>query len=297
MSRYLGMKRALCLALAGCISGCAPVSLGFLDPAGPVASGQRELFLWVVGLALIVVLPVLVITPWLLWRYRYGQDAAPYRPRWEYSLPMEILTWGVPVLVVVALGVLTWQRSHSLDPYRPLPGNTQALDIQVIAMDWKWLFIYPQQGVASLNELVIPSGRPVHLTLTSATVMQALLIPRLSGQIYAMAGMRTQQYLQADAVGSFSGHNTQFNGDGFQKQAFGVRSLPPEQFAAWLDGARHSAQPLDCQRYLGLAQHPSTLAAQRYREAAPGLFMAVLDAAREAALPSCPLPAKDLPHE
>lgn len=275
------------IVLAACLGGCTPISLGFLDPAGPTASGQRVLFFWIVGLALVVVLPVLIITPWLLWRYRYGQDTAPYRPRWEYSLPMEILTWGVPVLVVVVLGVLTWQRTHQLDPYHPLTGNTPPLEIQVIAMDWKWLFIYPDQGVATLNQLAIPKGRSVHLSLTSASVMQSLLIPRLSGQIYAMAGMHTQQYLQADAVGTFTGRNTQFNGAGFQKQAFEVRSLTPQAFEGWLASARRSPLSLDCDRYRELARRQSTEGPSLYRDAPAGLFASVIAASQKNALPSC----------
>ena len=289
--------RTMSIALAACLGGCTPISLGFLDPAGPVAGGQRLLFFWVVGLALVVVLPVLVITPWLLWRYRYGQASAPYRPRWEYSLPMEILTWGVPVLVVVVLGMLTWQRSHQLDPYRPLIGSIPPLEIQVIAMDWKWLFIYPDQGVATLNQLVIPCGRPVHLSLTSASVMQSLLIPRLSGQIYAMAGMRTQQYLQADAVGTFTGRNTQFNGAGFQRQAFETRSLAPQAFGDWLASARRSPLPLDCERYRDLDRRQSTDAPTLYRDAPAGLFASVIAGSQKAALPSCTPASMDPPHD
>ena len=212
-------------------------------------------------------------------------------------MPMEILTWGVPVLVVIALAVPTWQRSHTLDPYRPILGGTPPLEVQVIAMDWKWLFIYPSQGVASLNELVIPSGQPVHLSLTSATVMQSLFIPRLSGQIYAMAGMRTQQYLQADAAGTFNGRNTQFNGDGFQQQAFATRAMSPHAFNDWLANTRRTGQALSCDRYMSLAHEQSTLPAENYRVVTPGLFSAVLAAASHAALPACASSGMDSTHE
>jgi cytochrome o ubiquinol oxidase subunit 2 len=271
LHRYLARSA---IALGACATaGCAPVSLGFLAPAGAIAAAQRELFFWVVGLGLVVVLPVIVLTPWLLWRYRYGQQRAAYRPRWDFSLPLDVLSWGVPLAVVAVLGVLTWQRSHALDPYRPLPGPAATLEVQVVALNWNWLFIYPQQGIASLNQLVIPVGSPVHLSLTSATVMQALLIPRLSGQIYAMAGMRTQQYLQADGAGRFVGRNTQFNGDGFQTQVFTTDAMPPEAFEEWVSQARQSPQSLDCQRLIHGDPLPK---AQRYGRVEAGLFDHVL---------------------
>jgi cytochrome o ubiquinol oxidase subunit 2 len=279
------------LVLAACVTaGCAPVDLGFLAPAGLVAAAQRELFLWVVGLALVVVLPVVVLTPWLLWRYRYGQQHAAYRPRWDFSLPLEILTWGVPVAVVAVLAVLTWQRSQQLDPYRPLPGPAATLEVQVIALDWNWLFIYPQQGVASLNQLVIPQGTPVHLSLTSATVMQALLIPRLSGQIYAMAGMRTQQYLQADAAGSFLGRNTQFNGEGFQRQVFTAVAMTPQGFEGWLNEARRSPQSLDCRPL-------SQGGMQRYGRVEPGLFEQVMQSFSQPGHGGCRAFSQERAHE
>lgn len=266
------LRGFLALLLVGSINGCTPVDLGFLAPAGKVASEQRDLFLWIIGLTLIVVLPVIVLTPVLLWRYRYGQRHAAYRPRWDFSLPMEILSWGVPVLVVIALGVLTWQRTHQLDPYKPLAGTSAPLEIQVIAMDWKWLFIYPQQRIASLNELVIPIGRAVHLSLTSATVMQALFIPRLSGQIYAMAGMRTQQYLQADVVGEFIGRNSQFSGAGFQAQHFKTRSMSAQAFDDWAAQTRQSGEALNCKDYLQLSQTQSLSGPLTYRDVQAGLF-------------------------
>jgi cytochrome o ubiquinol oxidase subunit 2 len=273
------------------------VGFGFLHPAGPVASAQRELFFWIVGLSFVVVLPVLLLTPVLLWRYRYGQRQAAYRPRWEFSLPLEILSWGVPVLVVVLLGVLTWERTGQLDPYRPLPGPAPAFEVQAIALDWKWLFIYPQQGVATVNELVIPSGRSVHLSLTSATVMQSLMIPRLAGQIYAMAGMHTQQYLQADAPGEFAGRNTQFNGFGFQEQSFKTRALEPQGFEQWLEETRQAQATLNCTSYLQLSQTPSLAPPSRYSSLQPGLFDGVIHSFHGASSQACEAPGLENPHE
>ncbi len=283
--------------LATCLCGCTPLSSGFLHPAGPIASAQRDLFFWIAGVSMVVVLPVLVLTPWLLWRYRYGQQEATYRPHWELSLPFEILSWGVPVLVVIGLGALTWTRTHQLDPYRPLADSTSSLEVQIIALDWKWLFIYPEQGVATVNELVIPSGRSVHLSLTSATVMQSLMIPRLSGQIYAMAGMRTQQYLQADVAGEFTGRNTQFNGVGFQQQSFITRSLAPEAFEQWLDTTRQANATLDCASYLKLSQTPSQVPPSVYRSVQPGLFEWVMHTFHGGTPTACDSPTQETSDE
>jgi cytochrome o ubiquinol oxidase subunit 2 len=292
LQRYFA-RPALALVACG-TAGCSSVNLGFLAPAGVIAAAQRELFLWVVGLALVVVLPVIVLTPWLLWRYRYGQQHAAYRPRWDFSLPLEILTWGVPVAVVAVLAVLTWQRSQQLDPYRPLPGPAATLEIQVIALDWNWLFIYPQQGVASLNELVIAQGTPVHLSLTSATVMQALLIPRLAGQIYAMAGMRTQQYLQADAAGHFLGRNTQFNGNGFQTQVFTALAMTPQGFDDWLNEVRRSPKRLDCRPLSQGGVQPNV---QHYGWVERGLFEQVMQSFSQPGHRGCHAFSQERAHE
>lgn len=282
--------------LAFLVSGCSPLDSGFLNPAGPIAAAQRELFFWVIGLTLIVVIPVIVLTPWLLWRYRWRQRKAAYQPRWDFSLPIDCLAWGVPALVVIVLGILTWQRTHQLDPYRPIAGSAPPLEVHVIALDWKWLFIYPQQGIATLNQLVIPSGRVVHLSLTSATVMQSMLIGQLSGQIYAMAGMRTQQYLQADKDGVYVGRNTQFNGVGFQQQSFQVQAVSPQVFAQWLNTAQQSPDALDCERYRSLEEQ-SLVAAQTWRITEQNLLLRVINSFQKPAAPACGNPAQEPRHD
>jgi cytochrome o ubiquinol oxidase subunit 2 len=279
------------------IAGCTPAQQGFLAPASGLAAAQRDLLLWIVGLGLVVVLPVLILTPWLLWRYRHGRANAVYRPGWDFSLPMDCLTWGVPVLVVMVLGAMTWQRSHELDPYRPIPGPAKAIEVQVIALDWKWLFIYPDQGIASVNQLVIPAGRSVHLTLTSASVMQSLHIPRLAGQIYAMAGMRTQQYLQADEAGRYQGRNTQFNGEGFQDQIFSTLVLPPSGFERWLQETRGAATALSCQGYRQLSNASTFADVHRYSGVPTGLFDNVVQAFHSPAHSQCREQAQEQRHE
>ena len=270
------LARLLPLAVMALLSGCS-LEHGFLHPHGRVAHDERTLFFEVIALTLIVVVPVLVGTPWLLWRYRRGKNNnAAYKPKWTFSWTLEILAWGVPILIVAVLGVMVWINSHKLDPYRPLPSNQKPLTVQVIGLDWKWLFIYPDQHVASVNQLVIPTGRPVHLEMTSDTVMLSLLIPRLAGQIYAMAGMKTQQWLQADQPGNFRGENTQYNGFGFQKQKFRTIATAPASFESWIDKVRASGQSLDCPTYKQLARPSNVDKPRFYRSVTPGLFSWVI---------------------
>ena len=205
-----------CLAL----SGCGAIGHGFFSPAGPIADAERHYFLVVCLILVFVIAPVLILTPLVAWHYRLANTKSAYRPQWGFYWPLEGLIWIPPTAIVVGLAVLLWRDTHRLDPYRALPSTTAALEVQVVALDWKWLFIYPDQHVATVNELVIPAGQPVHFSLTSGTVMQALLMPRLASQIYAMAGMTTQLNFAADRPGDYWGENTQFSGAGFQNQKF-----------------------------------------------------------------------------
>ncbi len=236
------------------MGGCAIQSHGFLQPAGTIAAAERRLLIEVVLLMLIVVAPVLILTPLLVWRYRSKNSRSDYRPEWEFSLLLELLVWGVPVLIVAVIGSMVWAKTITLDPYRPLASAEKPLEIQVVGLDWKWLFIYPKQNIAAVNTLVIPADRPVHLTLTSDTVMLSLLIPRLVGQIYAMPGMKTQLNFQANRPGNYLGENTQYNGRGFSQQKFTVQALPPTEFSAWIDQVRAQRNPLDPAAYARIAK-------------------------------------------
>lgn len=230
------------------LDDCSGPSLSFLDPQGPVAAAQREHFFEVLALLAIVVLPVLVLTPLVAWRYRYGRapDAAtPYEADWEFSRGIEIAIWAVPVAIVAVLAVLLWNSVHALDPYRPIVSAQPPLRVQVIGYDWKWLFVYPDLGLATVGEMAFPDDRPVALDITSATVMQSFLIPALGSQIYAMGGMRTQLHLAADGPGTYLGENTAYSGMGFQHQKFTARSLPPAEFDAWVARTRKAARPFD----------------------------------------------------
>jgi cytochrome o ubiquinol oxidase subunit 2 len=243
------VKRALLRsALAGaCLSlgGCAALKLGVVNHAGPVAAEQWHLYLIVGAVLVFVAGPVLLLTPLIAWHYRLSNKGGAFRPEWNFSWPLEGFIWIPPIGIVIGLGFLLWNYTHELDPYRRLSSAQPPLEIQAVALDWKWLFIYPGEHLAALDMLAIPVGRPVHLTLTSGTVMQSLLIPQLAGQIYAMAGMNTQLNLAASKPGVFRGENTQFNGKGFQQEKFDVIALPPADYRRWLARNHGSARPLD----------------------------------------------------
>ena len=204
----------------------------FLQPMGPVAQEQAAHVMRVVGITMLVILPVLLGVPFILWRFRYAKPRGDYAPEWEYSGKLEYLLWGVPVVVVAVLASWLWYSTDKLDPYEPL--GPDPLQVQAIGLDWKWVFIYPEEGMATVDELVVPVGRPVEMTLTTDTVMQSLLIAPLTGQIYAMPGMTTKLNFSATRTGEAEGENTQFNGDGFGRQKFTVRALEPADYGSWI---------------------------------------------------------------
>ena len=206
------------------------VAESFLQPMGPVASAQLQHLEIVTLLTLIAVVPVLLATPWILWRYRRSKPSGKYRPNWESNRILECLMWGVPILVVFLMGVSLWKMTFRLDPYKEL--GKDPLQIKVIGLDWKWIFIYPDEGVALVDELVVPEGRAVELTLTTDTVMQSLQISAIVGQIYAMPAMTTKLNFLAAKQGEAQGMNTQFTGNGFWKQKFVVYSVSKEDYAA-----------------------------------------------------------------
>lgn len=289
------MSRATTPLLCLLLGGCGVLDRGFLSPAGPVASAMRHEFLTVCLVMLSVVVPVLLLTPLVAWHYRLANTSSAYRPQWGFSWSLEGLVWIPPTLTVIGLGVFLWQYTHKLDPYKPLPG--QAIEIEAVALDWKWLFIYPDQGVATVNRLVIPAGQPVHLSLTSATVMQSILVPNLAGQIYAMAGMRTQLNFAADKPGAFWGENVQFNGMGFQNEKFDVASLDAGAFALWL--AQTKAQPnrLDAAEYQTLSRRSTLPHPLAFGAVEPDLFDRIVTLAQPSGhtidlerLPPRPLP-------
>ena len=268
------------------LSGCGALRLGFMNAAGPVAGGERHLFV-VVGLVLVFVAgPVLILTPLFAWRYRLGAGRdLPFKPKWAFNWPLEGFIWLPPIAIVIGLACLLWPDTHKLDPYTPLKGSGPPLRVQAVALDWKWLFIYPDEHLATVNELDVPVGRPVHLDLTSATVMQSMLLPQLAGQIYAMAGMSTQLNFRADRPGVFSGENTQYNGKGFQDDKFKVVSQPPGAFKTWALGVRRTAPPFDGDAYRAVMARSVAPKPLLFSAPPPGLYRHILQAAGGTAQP------------
>lgn len=231
------------LLLAAC-SG--DTHLSFLDPQGPIAAAQRWHFYWVLTImAVLVAAPIFVLLPFWAWRYRYGRKTGKYTPNWEFSRLLEIMAWGGPILIVAILAFFVWRDAHKLDPYQPMASAQAPLRVQVIGYDWKWLFIYPDQGIASIGTLALPVGQPVSLQITSATVMQSLFIPALGSQIYAMGGMVSQLNLEATKPGRSLGENTMYNGNGFYQQKFTAVAMTPVQFKAWVTMVHATGLPLD----------------------------------------------------
>ena len=258
MARYrisvLALPCLIAISVFISSAGGASASDSFMDPKGPIAAVQRAHLLRATGLILLAVVPVLVLVPLIALRYRRRKEShAAYRPKWDFSGPLEFVMWGVPVLIVTALSVYLWKATHRLDPYTADFGQTPALNVQVVGLDWKWLFIYPDLGIATVGEFGIPVQQQVAMTLTTDTVMQSFMIPALAGQIYAMPGMTTKLHLVADTPATMQGENTQYNGRGFTKQKFVTQAMQPQDFDAWVASVRAHGIPLTDQTYRTLA--------------------------------------------
>lgn len=255
------------------LGGCAPA---VLDPAGPVAAGDRIVLLNALTIMLAIVVPTILATFAFAWWFRAGNTKATYRPDWAYSGRLELLVWSVPALVVIFLGGVGWIGSHDLDPSKPIASKIAPIRVDVVALDWKWLFIYPDQGIASVNRVVAPVGVPVSFRITSATVMNSLFVPQLGGQIYAMAGMETKLNLRADAAGRYRGLSAHYSGKGFPGMTFHMDAVSTEQFAGWVAGARAGGPVLDRAGYLALLKDSENVPPYTYRAVTPGLFDAVV---------------------
>ena len=296
MNRDRRVRRTLSLGVAAAsgllLSGCGALRIGFLNAAGPVAGGERHLFLIVAVVLAFVAGPVLILTPLFAWRYRLGSGRdLPFKPKWAFSWPIEGLIWLPPIAIVIGLACLLWPDTHKLDPYTPLKGAGPTLRVQAVALDWKWLFIYPDEHLATINELDVPAGRPVHLDLTSATVMQSMLLPQLAGQIYAMAGMSTQLNFRADRPGRFRGENTQYNGKGFQDDKFTVVSRPAQAFDAWAKEVRRTAPAFDDAAYRAVMARSTARRPLVFSAPPPGLYMHILQATGGSAQPQPKAPS------
>jgi cytochrome o ubiquinol oxidase subunit II len=265
---------ALC-AFAGCalVSGC---SVGVLDPQGPVGADEKVILFDATAIMLCVIVPVIICTLGVAWWFRARNNRAQRRPDWEYSGRIEFVTWSIPAMIVLFLAGMAWISSHDLDPPKPLESNTKAVEIEVISLDWKWLFIYPEEQVAAVNELVVPVNTPIHFKLTSGSVMNSFFVPQLGSQIYTMAGMTTQLNLLASNTGTYPGLSAQFSGDGFSDMRFDVRAVPAQEYQAWLASTHAGTERLDDDRYAQLAAPSRDEAPATFGQVAAGLFDSIV---------------------
>jgi len=262
------LKVSFALFGAG-LSGCTE---GILVTHGPIGESEKVLLLEALITMLLVVVPVICLALYYFWWFRSTNKKAVYLPDWEYSGRIEFSIWMVPFLVVLFLSAIAWTGAHDLDPYQPLESQQKPVNVQVVSMDWKWLFIYPDFGIASVNELAVPIGVPVNFKLTSATVMNSFFIPGVGGQIYTMAGMQTSLSLQVDDVGTYEGMSAQFSGDGFSDMHFPVLATNEAGFAAWVAKVKQGGGSLDQGEYMRLASAHKTSNIEHFASADNAIF-------------------------
>ena len=273
--RYPGPPRWPFVGAALLLASCEPS--GVLDPQGPIASAQRLLLINSTAIMLVVVVPVILATLAFAWWYRASNSRASHSPDLSYEGRIEFVVWSIPALIVALLGGVIWIGSHQLDPKAPIAADVEPLRVEVVALDWKWLFIYPEQGVAAVNQLVIPAGTPVTFRLTSATVMNSFFVPQLGSQIYTMGGMTTHLNLLADKPGDYPGFSANFSGEGFPEMRFIARAVPAGDFDAWVAHARDTGSPLNAEGYAELAEPSKSVPVTLYRWVTPNLFERVID--------------------
>jgi cytochrome o ubiquinol oxidase subunit II len=266
---------SILLLSAVTLGGCGG---GILDPKGPIASAERLILLNSTGIMLAIVIPTMLATLAVAFWFRSSNTRATYLPEFNYSGRLELLVWSIPIMTVLLVGGVAWVSSYGLDPPKPIASTVKPVRIQVVSLDWKWLFIYPDQGIATVNHLTVPIGTPISLELTSSGVMNSFFVPQLGGQIYTMAGMVTRLHLLADHSGTYRGMSANYSGAGFSDMYFAVDAVPDEKFAQWLSATRSAGPVLDAQSYSALAKPSQTIAPFTYRAAAPDLFNTILSA-------------------
>lgn len=281
-AKTLIQRMAAALAVAS-LAGCNTV---VLNAPGDVAAQQGNLIVVATVLMLLIIVPVIALTLFFAWRYRASNAQATYKPDWDHSTQLELLIWAAPLLIIIALGAVTWITTHTLDPYRPLarlapgkpvPAETKPLVVEVVSLDWKWLFIYPEQGIATVNELVAPVDRPIEFHLTSSNVMNAFYVPALAGMIYTMPGMETKLHAVIDKQGRYEGFSSNYSGAGFSHMRFGFHATDDAGFENWVAEARQGGDALRRDEYLRLARPSEREPVRRYASVDAGLFEAILN--------------------
>lgn len=279
MSRY---RVFAMLPLMAALSGC---NLVVLNPSGDVASQQGNLVVISTLLMLLIIVPVMALTVLFAWRYRQSNTKARYEPEWDHSTHLELVIWAAPLLIIICLGAITYMSSHLLDPYRPIdriaanrpvPADAKPLEVNVVALDWKWLFLYPEYGIATVNEMAAPTDRPIRFNLTSSTVMNSFYVPALAGQIYAMPGMQTQLHAVINEPGTYKGFSANYSGAGFSQMRFAFHGMDHDGFDKWVADVKAGGGTLDRSGYLQLEKPTVDEPVRRYATTDPGLFQAIL---------------------
>jgi cytochrome o ubiquinol oxidase subunit II len=259
--------------LAACLSGC---NMEVLDPKGSIGLAEKQLIATSTYVMLIVVVPVILLTLWFAYRYRASNRNATYAPKWSHSNAIEVVVWTIPALIILFLGILTWRTTHELDPYKPIESNVKPINVEVVALNWKWLFIYPDLGIASVNQLAVPVGTPVNFKLTSDSVMNSFFIPRLGTQVYAMAGMQTRLHLIADEAGTYEGISANYSGAGFSDMKFKTLATSQQDFDAWVQKVKASSTTLSMDQYATVAQPSEKAPVQYFSTVDPKLFTNII---------------------
>ncbi|WP_050043886.1 ubiquinol oxidase subunit II [Bradyrhizobium sp. LTSPM299] len=268
------------------LGGC---SEGVLNPKGPIAAGERLILFNSLGIMLAIVVPTILATLAVAFWFRASNRRAEYLPDFEYSGRLELLVWSIPAMTVLLVGGVAWVGAHDFDPRKAIASTVKPVTVQAVSLDWKWLFIYPEQGIASVNHLTVPVGTPISLELTSATVMNSFFVPQLAGQIYTMSGMVTRLQLQADHAGSYPGFSAMFSGDGFSDMRFTVDAVDNADFTQWVGKARDAGAVLDTRSYADLAKPSKAVAPFTYRAVATDLFSGIANTASTADDPFQPI--------
>lgn len=276
-------RRGLFLAPLLWLAGCNTV---VLNPSGDIAAQQGNLVIVSTLLMLLIIVPVMILICLFAWRYRKSNTSAKYEPDWDHSTKLELLIWGAPLLIIIVLGAITWIYTHLLDPYRPLSridehrpiaAGVKPLEIQVVSMDWKWMFIYPEQGIATVNKIVFPAHTPINFKVTSDTVMNSFFIPGLGGQIYAMAGMQTKLHLIANQNTELEGISANYSGAGFTGMKFKAIATTQEEFDAWVNDVKKAPKQLEKAEYEALSKPSQNNPVELYSSVTPNLFQTIID--------------------
>ena len=266
-NRFFGF--AVVVITAGMLAGC---SESIFNAHGPIGAANSQIMLNALAIMLVIVVPTIIGVLAFAWWFRASNTRARYQPGFVYSGRIELIVWAIPLLVILFLGGVIWIGAHALDPFKPIETQEKPLEIQVVSLDWKWLFVYPEHGIASVNDLVVPTKVPVHFSLTSASVMNMFFVPQLGTMIATMYGMVTQLWLQADQTGDLNGLSAQFSGGGFAGMKFTVHVVEPDSFHQWVTATRQTGPALDAQAYRALSQPSQNVAPYTYSSVVANLF-------------------------